>query len=94
MGAADCRRDGRVVNAPSGQPPSPNDGAGSALTAFQVDVAQLFFALPASDGFLLAGGAALSLAAPRWPVEVQPDGSNARTTTTPLAGFTPRKRSG
>jgi hypothetical protein len=29
------------------------------LTAFQVQVAQLFFTLPASDGFLLAGGAAL-----------------------------------
>ncbi len=29
------------------------------LTAFQVEVAQLFFALPASAGFLLAGGAAL-----------------------------------
>jgi hypothetical protein len=60
MGAADCQRDGRVVDAPPGQPQSPNDGAGSALTAFQVDVAQLFFALPASDGFLLAGGAALA----------------------------------
>jgi hypothetical protein len=32
---------------------------GSALTEFQVEVAQAFFALPASDGFLLAGGAAL-----------------------------------
>jgi hypothetical protein len=31
----------------------------SGLTAFQVDVARLFFALPASDGFLLAGGGAL-----------------------------------
>lgn len=31
----------------------------SALTPFQVEVAQLFFALPASEGFLLAGGAAL-----------------------------------
>jgi len=60
MGAADCRRDGRVVDAPPVKPQSPNDGAGSALTAFQVDVAQLFFALPASDGFLLAGGAALA----------------------------------
>lgn len=29
------------------------------LTEFQVEVAQLFFGLPASDGFLLAGGAAL-----------------------------------
>ena len=29
------------------------------LTDFQVEVAQLFFALPASDGFLLAGGGAL-----------------------------------
>jgi Nucleotidyl transferase AbiEii toxin, Type IV TA system len=29
------------------------------LTAFQLEVARLFFALPASKGFLLAGGAAL-----------------------------------
>jgi Nucleotidyl transferase AbiEii toxin, Type IV TA system len=29
------------------------------LSAFQLEVAQLFFALPASQGFLLAGGAAL-----------------------------------
>jgi len=29
------------------------------LTRFQIEVAHLFFALPASDGFLLAGGAAL-----------------------------------
>ncbi len=29
------------------------------LTAFQMDVARLFFALPESRGFLLAGGAAL-----------------------------------
>lgn len=29
------------------------------LTAFQIEVAQLFFTLPGSDGFLLAGGAAL-----------------------------------
>jgi hypothetical protein len=29
------------------------------LTDFQVDVARLFFALPESEGFLLAGGAAL-----------------------------------
>ena len=32
----------------------------SALTAFQIEVAQLFFTLPASKGFLLAGGAALA----------------------------------
>jgi hypothetical protein len=31
----------------------------SGLTAFQEEVARLFFALPASDGFLLAGGGAL-----------------------------------
>jgi len=30
------------------------------LTTFQVDVARMFFALPASKGFLLAGGAALA----------------------------------
>lgn len=29
------------------------------LTTFQLEVAQIFFSLPASDGFLLAGGAAL-----------------------------------
>ena len=29
------------------------------LSAFQLEVARLFFALPASQGFLLAGGAAL-----------------------------------
>lgn len=29
------------------------------LTAFQLQVARLFFSLPASDGFVLAGGAAL-----------------------------------
>jgi hypothetical protein len=32
---------------------------GGRLTAFQLHVAQLFFGLPASDGFLLAGGGAL-----------------------------------
>jgi hypothetical protein len=31
----------------------------SVLSAFQLEVARLFFALPASQGFLLAGGAAL-----------------------------------
>jgi hypothetical protein len=31
----------------------------SDLSAFQLEVARLFFALPASQGFLLAGGAAL-----------------------------------
>ena len=30
-----------------------------ALTRFQVEIAQLFFSLPAAQGFLLAGGAAL-----------------------------------
>ena len=29
------------------------------LSAFQQEVARMFFALPASEGFLLAGGAAL-----------------------------------
>lgn len=33
--------------------------AAQGLTAFQVDVAQLFFSFAESDGFLLAGGAAL-----------------------------------
>jgi hypothetical protein len=36
---------------------SPENGSG--LTAFQLEVAQLFFEMPASTGFLLAGGAAL-----------------------------------
>jgi hypothetical protein len=31
----------------------------SGLTDFQIEVARLFFGLPASDGFLLAGGGAL-----------------------------------
>lgn len=39
------------------------DGAGAeggpGLAAFQAEVAHLFFALPESSGFLLAGGAAL-----------------------------------
>jgi hypothetical protein len=37
---------------------SPDQHA-SGLSAFQIEVAQLFFSLPASGGFLLAGGAAL-----------------------------------
>jgi hypothetical protein len=35
------------------------DDRESDLSAFQLEVARLFFALPASQGFLLAGGAAL-----------------------------------
>ena len=35
-------------------------GIPEGLTAFQVEVAQMFFGLPASQGFLLAGGAALA----------------------------------
>ena len=31
----------------------------SLLTPFQLEVARLFFSLPAAQGFLLAGGAAL-----------------------------------
>jgi hypothetical protein len=34
-------------------------GSRPELTAFQAQVARLFFALPESEGFLLAGGAAL-----------------------------------
>lgn len=34
-------------------------GSGPDLSGFQLEVARLFFALPASQGFLLAGGAAL-----------------------------------
>lgn len=37
-----------------------NRGAAGGLTAFQVEVARVFFDLPASAGFLLAGGAALA----------------------------------
>lgn len=33
---------------------------GTGLTAFQIAAAELFFSLPESDGFLLAGGAALA----------------------------------
>jgi len=36
-----------------------DDGESTALTPFQVEVAQRFFTLPESVGFLLAGGAAL-----------------------------------
>lgn len=35
------------------------DETDTLLTAFQVDMANLFFGLPASEGFLLAGGGAL-----------------------------------
>jgi hypothetical protein len=38
---------------------APGAGGGPQLTAFQAEVARLFFALPESKGFLLAGGAAL-----------------------------------
>jgi hypothetical protein len=34
-------------------------GSEPELSAFQLEVARLFFTLPASQGFLLAGGAAL-----------------------------------
>jgi hypothetical protein len=37
----------------------PAGDAQPGLPAFQLEVARLFFALPASKGFLLAGGAAL-----------------------------------
>lgn len=49
-----------------GEAREPGDHRGSVspdpapLTAFQVSVASLFFSLPASEGFLLAGGAALA----------------------------------
>ena len=32
------------------------DDPANLLTDFQIEVAHLFFSLPASDGFLLAGG--------------------------------------
>lgn len=35
------------------------DDPGGLLTSFQIEVARLFFSLPASGGFLLAGGGAL-----------------------------------
>jgi Nucleotidyl transferase AbiEii toxin, Type IV TA system len=47
------------VDVPPGQP-RPATDVDSALTTFQIEVAQMFFALPASEGFLLAGGAALA----------------------------------
>jgi Nucleotidyl transferase AbiEii toxin, Type IV TA system len=43
-------RQGGVTAAGDGRP---------GLPAFQLEVARMFFALPASKGFLLAGGAAL-----------------------------------
>ena len=49
-----------------GEAHGPGDDRGSVspdpapLTAFQVSIAALFFSLPASEGFLLAGGAALA----------------------------------
>ena len=45
----------------SGAPPGDDRGTGgtSNLKRFQLEVARLFFTLPASKGFLLAGGAAL-----------------------------------
>lgn len=52
MGAADLAVDrGRDVMTAGGSEPD--------LSAFQLEVARLFFTLPASQGFLLAGGAAL-----------------------------------
>ena len=36
-------------------------GVEADLSAFQLEVARLFFALPASQGFLLAGGGALQV---------------------------------
>jgi len=52
VGPADLgtRQGGSVTAATGGQPD---------LSAFQQEVARMFFALPASKGFLLAGGAAL-----------------------------------
>jgi predicted nucleotidyltransferase component of viral defense system len=52
VGTADLgiRQGGSVTAAAGGQPD---------LSAFQQEVARMFFALPASKGFLLAGGAAL-----------------------------------
>jgi hypothetical protein len=63
------------------------DEPGGLLTAFQIEVAQLFFSLPASGGFLLAGGGALLA-----------QGLTARPTqdldffTRPGAGDVPRAR--
>jgi hypothetical protein len=48
---------GRVMVPGRGLPVGKDDGPG--LAAFQAEVARLFFALPESSGFLLAGGAAL-----------------------------------
>lgn len=52
-------RRGSVMTAPG----TPDDAAGTtsrqSLTAFQLEVARLFFALPEGSGFLLAGGGAL-----------------------------------
>jgi hypothetical protein len=49
-----------TAGVPAGVPGGAAGAQGSPnLTAFQLEVARLFFALPASTGFLLAGGAAL-----------------------------------
>ena len=47
------------MDVPPGEP-RPATDVDSALTTFQIEVAQMFFALSASEGFLLAGGAALA----------------------------------
>jgi hypothetical protein len=49
----DARSKGQPTDPEAGEPAGP-------LTAFQVEVAREFFALPSAQGFLLAGGAALA----------------------------------
>ena len=49
---------GGGVTAP-GAPGGASEQGGPGLAAFQIEVARLFFSLPESRGFLLAGGVAL-----------------------------------
>jgi Nucleotidyl transferase AbiEii toxin, Type IV TA system len=48
------------VNDQPTPPEAHSDHGRTALTDFQIDVARAFFATPAAEGFLLAGGAALA----------------------------------
>ena len=59
------------------------------LSAFQLEVARLFFALPASKGFLLAGGAAL-LAQHLTSRPTEDLGSWLGTVVTPQMGYLAR----
>ncbi len=62
------------------------------LTEFQLEVISLFFSLPASKGFLLAGGAALlaqHLPGPHWLPRNSPGASCSRYSIEPRHGTSP-----